>query len=94
MRLFICIYLSYILLYFLEPHSSAVLQTQTLDRKKSLNSMKCMATIHGAGRGRPRSSIQRPRGVAIEQLIAEECGDIIMKSCQEEADDSEDADEM
>lgn len=53
-----------------------------------------MATVHGMGRGRPRGSIRRPRGVAIEQLIAEECGDIIMKNCQEEVDDSEDADEM
>lgn len=55
--------------------------------------MKCMATIHGAGRGRGRSPVQRPRGVAIEQLIAEECGDII-NSCREEVDESEDGDEM
>ncbi|KPJ19763.1 TWiK family of potassium channels protein 18 [Papilio machaon] len=77
-----------------EPHSSGTLQTQTLDRKKNMNSMKCMATIHGAGRGRGRSPVQRPRGVAIEQLIAEECGDIIMTSCREELDESEDADEI
>ncbi|CAH2048477.1 unnamed protein product, partial [Iphiclides podalirius] len=77
-----------------EPHSSGALQTQTLDRKRTVNSMKCMATIHATGRGRGRNSIQRPRGVAIEQLIAEECGEIIMKSCQEEAEDSEDADEI
>ncbi|XP_013164239.1 PREDICTED: uncharacterized protein LOC106115432 [Papilio xuthus] len=77
-----------------EPHSSGALQTQTLDRKRNLNSMKCMATIHGTGRGRGRSPVHRPRGVAIEQIIAEECGDIIMNSCREEVDESEDADEI
>ncbi|CAG4940774.1 unnamed protein product [Parnassius apollo] len=75
-----------------EPHSSASFQTQTLDRKRT--NMKCMATIHDPGRERPRGSIQRPRDVAIDQLIAEECGEIVMNSCPEDLDDSEDTDEI
>ncbi|KAF9797424.1 hypothetical protein SFRURICE_005900 [Spodoptera frugiperda] len=55
-----------------EPHSSTSLQTQTLDRKKTMGSTKCLATVHGPGRGRGRTTVQRPRGAVIEQLIAEE----------------------
>ncbi|KAL0883349.1 hypothetical protein ABMA27_016756 [Loxostege sticticalis] len=76
-----------------EPHSSSALQTQTLDRKKTIGSMKCLATVHGPGRGRGRNTIQRPRGAVIEQLIAEECGEIPLNRSQEDLDDSEDPDE-
>ncbi|XP_072949044.1 uncharacterized protein [Epargyreus clarus] len=76
-----------------EPHSSSALQTQTLDRKRGMGNMKCLATVHGPGRGRGRGTIQRPRGPAIEQLIAEECGEVILNRSQEELDDSEDPDE-
>ncbi|XP_050675825.1 TWiK family of potassium channels protein 7-like isoform X2 [Leptidea sinapis] len=74
-----------------EPHTSTMLQTQTLDRKKTLGSPKCMATVHAPNRrGR---TIQRPRGAIIEQLIAEECGEDINNRSQDELDDSEDADD-
>ncbi|XP_063536136.1 uncharacterized protein LOC134745932 [Cydia strobilella] len=77
-----------------EPHTSSALQTQTLDRKRTMGSMKCLATVHGhsPGRGRGRT-IQRPRGAVIEQLIAEECGDLPMNRSQEDLEDSEDPDE-
>ncbi|KAG6440620.1 hypothetical protein O3G_MSEX001354 [Manduca sexta] len=75
-----------------EPHSSSALQTQTLDRKKT-TSMKCLATVHGPGRGRGKGTIQRPRGPAIEQLIAEECGELTLNRSQDDLDDSEDPDE-
>ena len=51
---------------------------------------KCHATVHGRGRAR---TIQRPRGAAIEQLIAEECGEIYLNRSQEDLEDSEDPDE-
>ncbi|XP_031766319.2 uncharacterized protein LOC113520202 [Galleria mellonella] len=76
-----------------EPHTSSALQTQTLDRKKTISNMKCLATVHGSGRGRGRGTIQRPRGPIIEQLIAEECGELPMNRSQEDLDDSEDPDE-
>lgn len=75
-----------------EPHGSAALQTQTLDRKKVI-SMKCLATVHSPVRGRARNTIQRPRGAAIEQLIAEECGELALNRSQDDLDDSEDPDE-
>ncbi|CAH2096428.1 unnamed protein product [Euphydryas editha] len=75
-----------------EPQTSSALQTQTLDRKKT-NNVKCLATVHGPSRGRGRGTIQRPRGAAIEQLIAEECGEIFLNRSQEDLDDSEDPDE-
>ncbi|XP_041979486.1 uncharacterized protein LOC121733336, partial [Aricia agestis] len=71
-----------------EPHASSSLQTQTLDRKRNA---ACLATVHGRGRGRGR--VYRPRGPAIEQLIAEECGEAFLSRCQEECEDSEDMDE-
>ncbi|XP_053609659.1 TWiK family of potassium channels protein 7-like isoform X2 [Plodia interpunctella] len=74
-----------------EPHTSSSLQTQTLDRKKT--SGKCLATVHGPTRGRGRGVIQRPRGQVIEQLIAEECGDLASNRSQDDLDDSEDTDE-
>lgn len=55
--------------------------------------MKCLATVHGPVRGRGRGAIQRPRGPAIEQLIAEECGEMFLTRSQEDLDDSEDAEE-
>lgn len=67
------------------------MQTQTLDRKKSMGSPKCLATVHGRGRG--RSMIQRPRGPIIEQLIAEECGELASNRSDDDLDDSEDPDE-
>ncbi|XP_050350953.1 uncoordinated protein 58-like [Nymphalis io] len=76
-----------------EPQTSSALQTQTLDRKRSANNIKCLATVHGPSRGRGRGTIQRPRGAAIEQLIAEECGEIFVNRSQEDLDDSEDPDE-
>ncbi|KAI5635013.1 ion channel domain-containing protein [Phthorimaea operculella] len=76
-----------------EPHTSAALQTQTLDRKKTVGGAKCLATVHGPGRGRGRSTIQRPRGPIIEQLIAEECGELSLNRSQEDLDDSEDTDD-
>ncbi|XP_045517536.1 uncharacterized protein LOC123709950 [Pieris brassicae] len=76
-----------------EPQTSSSLQTQTLDRKKTVGNTKCMATVHSPSRGFPRGRIiQRPRGPVIDQLIAEECRDVHHRS-QEELDDSEDADE-
>lgn len=57
-----------------------------------MGSSKCLATVHGPGRGRGRTTIQRPRGAIIEQLIAEECGDLMNRS-QDELDDSEDPEE-
>ncbi|XP_045448297.1 uncharacterized protein LOC123656683 [Melitaea cinxia] len=75
-----------------EPQTSSAIQTQTLDRKKT-NNVKCLATVHGPSRGRGRGTIQRPRGPAIEQLIAEECGEIFLNRSQEDLDDSEDPDE-
>lgn len=77
------------LIFPIEPHTSSALQTQTLDRKRTVGSPKCVATVHGRGRG--RSTIQRPRGAAIEQLIAEECGEL--SRSQDELEDSEDPDE-
>ncbi|CAG9786588.1 unnamed protein product [Diatraea saccharalis] len=74
-----------------EPNTSSALQTQTLDRKKTVGGPKCLATVHGPGRGRGRGTIQRPRGPVIEQLIAEECGNI--NRSQDDLDDSEDPDE-
>lgn len=56
--------------------------------------MKCLATVHGPGRGRGRGTIQRPRGAVIEQLIAEECGEIPLNRSQEDLDDSEDPDDV
>ncbi|XP_045772475.1 uncharacterized protein LOC123872309 [Maniola jurtina] len=76
-----------------EPQTSSALQTQTLDRKKTMSNMKCLATVHGPVRGRGRGTIQRPRGPAIEQLIAEECGEMYLNRSQEELDDSEDPEE-
>lgn len=67
-----------------------MLQTQTLDRRHSMGSPKCLATVHGPGRGRGR--VQRPRGAVIEQLIAEECGELALRS-DSDLDDSEDLDE-
>lgn len=75
-----------------EPHTSSALQTQTLDRKHTFGSTKCLATVHGPGRGRGRTVVQRPRGVVIEQLIAEECGELQNRS-QDDLDDSEDPEE-
>ncbi|KAJ0176784.1 hypothetical protein K1T71_007963 [Dendrolimus kikuchii] len=77
-----------------EPHTSSTLQTQTLDRKKSAGSMKCLATVHGPTRGRGRGTIQRPRGPTIEQLIVEECGELPMNRSQDDLDDSEDPDDL
>lgn len=79
--------------YILEPHTSSALQTQTLDRIKT-TSTKCLATVHGPNRGRGRSTIQRPRGAVIEQLIAEECGEMSLNRIQDEFDDSEDPDDL
>ncbi|CAK1556428.1 unnamed protein product [Leptosia nina] len=77
-----------------EPHTSSSLQTQTLDRKKTLGNTKCMATVHSPGRSMARGRvIQRPRGPVIEQLIAEECRESLHNRSQEDLDDSEDADE-
>lgn len=75
-----------------EPHTSTALQTQTLDRKKPTNNMRCLATVHGPTRGRNRSTIHRPRGPTIEQLIVEECGELPLNRSQD--DDSEDPDDM
>lgn len=58
-----------------------------------MNSAKCLATVHGPGRSRGKGTIQRPRGQVIEQLIAEECGELPFNRSQEELDDSEDPDE-
>jgi hypothetical protein len=77
-----------------EPHTSSALQTQTLDRKKVVGSAKCLATVHGPSRGRGRGTIQRPRGVVIEQLIAEECGELAHNRSQEDLEDSEDPDDL
>ncbi|KAL4707768.1 hypothetical protein ACJJTC_001714 [Scirpophaga incertulas] len=77
-----------------EPHTSSALQTQTLDRKKTLGGGKCLATVHGPGRGRGRGIIQRPRGAVIEQLIAEECGELALNRSQEDSDDLEDSDDV
>lgn len=55
-----------------------------------MGNSKCLATVHGRGRG--RGMVQRPRGAVIEQLIAEECGELPFRS-EEELDDSEDPDE-
>ncbi|XP_013183214.2 uncharacterized protein LOC106129260 [Amyelois transitella] len=74
-----------------EPQTSSALQTQTLDRKRTTG--KCLATVHGPIRGRGRGTIQRPRGQVIEQLIAEECGELSSNRCQDDLDDSEDTDE-
>ncbi|CAH1638085.1 unnamed protein product [Spodoptera littoralis] len=63
------------------------------DRKKTMGSTKCLATVHGPGRGRGRTTMQRPRGAVIEQLIAEECGELQMNRSQDDLDDSEDPDE-
>ncbi|CAG9562077.1 unnamed protein product [Danaus chrysippus] len=76
-----------------EPHTSSALQTQTLDRKRT--GQKCLATVHGhaGGSGVRGAGLRRGRGgrgAAIEQLIAEECGEVYKN--QEEVD-SEDADE-
>lgn len=56
-----------------------------------MGSPKCLATVHGRGRG--RSMIQRPRGPIIEQLIAEECGELASNRSDDDLDDSEDPDE-
>ncbi|CAG4956407.1 unnamed protein product [Colias eurytheme] len=77
---------------FVEEPNTSSSQTQTLDRKKTMGNTKCMATVHGPGRGKGRI-IQRPRGAVIEQLIAEECGEVIHNRSHEDLDDSEDADE-
>ncbi|CAG9125448.1 unnamed protein product [Plutella xylostella] len=74
-----------------EPHTSSALQTQTLDRRSTLGSPRCVATVHGPGRGRGRG--QRPRGAAIEQLIAEECGELALNRSDSDLDDSEDPDD-
>ncbi|GBP34293.1 TWiK family of potassium channels protein 18 [Eumeta japonica] len=73
-----------------EPHTSSELQTQTLDRKRTVTGSRCIATVHCRGRGRP---VQRPRGAAIEQLIAEECGVMPLSRTHEDLDDSEDPDD-
>lgn len=86
------IYINCFYFLILEPQTSSAIQTQTLDRKKT-NNVKCLATVHGPSRGRGRGTIQRPRGAAIEQLIAEECGEIFLNRSQEDLDDSEDPDE-